>query len=298
MASPEYEAFYKKAIRRSIPSDLPIEEVRASFERLMAGYPPPEQVRFEKFTIGKIPACWVFAPQATREKILLFFHGGSYNAGSIRSHSGLLGRLSAASNCAILAIEYRLAPEHPHPEGLEDALAAYLWLLHHPYPPAHLAVGGISAGAGLALALLLRLKLENRSMPKAAVCLSPWIDLALKGETIRTNLGKDILKPDRLAWSAEKYAAGRDLKDPFVSPLYGDLNGLPRLFIQTGMRELLYSEALLLAEKAKKQGVAVELDSWPEMFHAWQLFFPEFPESQEATVRIGDFLKRSFQSKE
>lgn len=295
MASKKFDHFYQKLIAKAIPAGLPVEEVRAAFEKWMAEYPPPENTRFEKFTIGATPACWIIAPGAERHNIVLFFFGGSYTAGSIQSHRGLLGRLSAASGSAVLAIDYRLAPEHPFPEGLEDAFAAYLWLIHHPYPPNRIALAGISAGSGLSLALLFKLKLEKKTLPKAVLCLCPWVDLAMKAPSIRTNNGKDLLKPERLAWAVDQYAAGKDPKDPFISPLYGDLSGLPPLFIQSGTRDLIHDEAMQLGEKAKKSGTEVTLDVWPDMVHAWQLFYPAFPESQEAVVKAGEFLKRAFQ---
>lgn len=295
MTSKEYQSFYEALFSRKIPPGLTLEEFRATFEERLSAFPPPEEVRFEKFTIGSIPACWALAPGATRQHIILFFFGGGYSSGSIQSHKGLIGRLAAASKYPILAIDYRLAPENPFPSALEDALAAYQWLLHHPYPPSHIALAGISAGGGLALSLLLRLKLEKKSLPQAAVCFSPWIDLALKGTSIRTNNGKDLLNPERLAFYAENYASGKDLNDPFISPLYGDLHRFPPLFIQTGTRDLLHDESIQLAEKAKKSGVEAVLDVWPDMIHAWQLYDPAFPESQEATQKAVDFLIRAFQ---
>jgi len=291
MASKEYLNFYHKLIARAIPANLSIEETRHSFEHLMDDYPPSPDIRFEPFSIGPLPACWAFAPDCKKHKIVLFFHGGGFNAGSIHSHSDLIGRISQASQCAVLAIGYRLAPEHPYPAALDDAMTAYNWLLHHPFPPSQLALVGISAGGNLLLSLLLRLKLENAHLPAAGVCICPWTDLTVSSPTTKTNEGKDILHKDRLKEGAEMYCDGKNPKDPYISPLYGDLHGLPPLLVQTGTNELLFAEAVALAEKAQKSGVEAALEKWPEMLHAWHLFASKFPEGKLAIKSIGDYLQ-------
>jgi acetyl esterase/lipase len=294
MTSKEYNAFYREAIAKTISSDLPIEEVRASFDLLMKAFPPAPEVRFEPFTIGPLPGVWTFAPDVNRRRIILFFVGGGFTAGSIESHKNLIGRLSAVAGAAVCAIQYRLAPEFPFPAALDDALTAYRWLLHHPYARSKILIGGISAGGNLALALFLRLKLEGIAMPAGALLFCPWVDLAMRGESIRLNQGKDILSTERLSWCAEKYAGGQALTDPLLSPVYGDLEGLPPLFIQTGTKDLLHTEAKTLFAKAQKMGTPATLDVWPDMIHAWQLFAPAFPEAQEALERAGEFVEKVF----
>lgn len=286
MPSKQYQEFYQQLISRALPANISLEEIRAGFETWMADYPPSSDIRIEPFFIGSIPAAWYFAPQAKKQKIVLFFHGGAYTAGSIRSHGGLLGKISEASGCAVLAIQYRLAPEHPYPAALDDALTAYRWLLHSHHYPNHIALCGLSAGGGLVLSLLLRLKLEKISMPASAVCLCPWVDLTKRQYVDR----KDILKPERLIESAKMYAGKVDPKNPFISPLYGDLDDLPPLLIQTGSGELLYEEILELGVKCK----TAKLEKWPDMVHAWQLFANKIPEGQQAIGHIGDFLKLRF----
>ncbi len=295
MPSKEYENLSHKLISKAIPADLPIEEIRYAFEHWMAEFPPSPEVRFEPFTIGPIPACWAFAPNCKRHKIVLFFHGGSFTAGSINSHSDLIGRISQASECAVLAIGYRLAPEHPFPAALNDAMTAYNWLLHHPFPPTQMALAGISAGANLVLSLCLRMKLENVHLPAAAVCICPWTDLTVSSPSTKGNEGKDLLHKDRLRSAAEMYCDGKNPKDPYISPLYGDLHGLPPLFIQTGTHELLFDEAVAIAVKAKKSGVDVSLEKWPGMLHAWHLFASKIPEGQQAIDSVGNFLQKILQ---
>lgn len=295
--SREYDIFYQEALSQSLPLDLPIEDARTYFDTLMKEFPPAPEVRFESFSIGDIPGVWAFAPEVNRRRIILFFFGGGYTTGSIESHKNLIGRLSAAAGAAVCAVQYRLAPEHPFPAAQDDALTAYRWLLHHPYARSKIVFSGISAGAGLVLSLFLRLKLEKIAMPAGGILFCPWVDLALRGESIRSNKGKDWLSTDRLSWCAEHYAAGNELKNPMISPLYGDLDSIPPLFIQTGTNDLLHSEALELAAKAEKLGVSVTLDVWANMLHGWQLFAPKFPEAQEALERAGEFVDRLFKDK-
>lgn len=286
MPSKEYQEFYQQLVSRALPANLSMEDLRAGFERWMAEYPPPPDVRIEPFSIGSIPASWFIAPHANKKNIVLFFHGGGYTAGSIRSHAGLLGRISQASGCAVLAIQYRLAPENPYPAALDDALSAYQWLLHSHHFPDRIALCGLSAGGGMVLALLLRLKLEKITLPAAAVCLCPWVDLARRQYANRV----DVLKPERLIEASKMYAGKFDPKNPFISPLYGDLSGLPPLLIQTGSGELLYEEILELGAKIK----SAKLEKWPDMVHAWQLFASKIPEGEQAIGHIGEFLKAHF----
>lgn len=285
MPSKEYLDFYQQLIARALPANAAIEEIRAGFEKWMADYPPPPQIRFEEFSIGKIPATWAFAPNVERQPVILFFFGGAFSAGSVRSHRGLIGRISEASGYAVLGIDYRLAPENPFPAALEDALSAYRWLLHHPYPHNRIALAGNSAGGGLVLSLLLRLKQERMPLPAAGVCICPWVDLQKRKYADR----KDLLRPDRLIESAKMYAGSHNPKDPLISPLFGDLKDLPPLFIQTGTRELLHEEIVELAAKIEN----ATLEKWPDMIHCWQLFASKIPEGREAIDRIGRFLKKN-----
>lgn len=292
--SKEFEKFLRELKEKAVPPITSIEEGRVVFETFMKDYPPAPEVRFEFFSIGELGAVWAFAPDVNRRRILLFFHGGGYTGGSIESHKNLIGRLSASTGAAVCAVQYRLAPENPFPAALNDALTAYRWLLHHPYARSRIVICGSSAGGGLAASLFIRLKMEKIAMPAGGICICPWVDLTMKSESIRTNAGKDRLNAQYLALCAEKYAGGKDLADPLISPLFGDLEGLPPLFIQTGTSDLLYDEAVQLAERAKKKGVAVSLDVWQGMFHTWMLFAPRFPECQAAIDRAGEFVDSLF----
>lgn len=291
MTSKQFESFYNQIIPKTEFCCNSIEEFRGKVELFMEGYPLPPDIRTEPISIGDLSACWFFSPEAKKKKIILFFHGGGYSVGSIKSCQNLCARLSMVSNAAVLSVGYRLAPENPYPAALEDALSAYRWLLHHPYPRSHIAFAGISAGAGLALALLLKLKIEKIAMPAGALCFCPWVDLS----TIPVDSSvKDIICAKEIQSATQQYIGSNDSKNPLISPLYGNLKGLPPLFIQTGSRDLLHEQAVKLAEKAKREGVEITFDSQPDMIHNWPLFAPEFPEAQHAIMKAGKFLEKLF----
>lgn len=287
MVSQEYKNFSRSLPEKAISAQEPIEKIRSHFETWMTSFPAAPEVRFEPFSIGEIPALWAFAPDVTRRRILLFFFGGGHCIGSIESHKNLIGRLSASCHAAVLAIQYRLAPEHPYPASLDDGLSAYRWLLHHPYARSRIIFSGISSGAGLALSLLLRIKQEMISMPAGAMCLCPWVDLQTKPAS-----GNDLLNPQLCLCAAAKYANKTSLADPLISPIYGDLTGLPPLFLQTGTRDLLHNQIIQFAELAQQKEVSTTLDVWPDMIHAWQVFAPQFPECQQAIDRAGEFVNK------
>jgi len=288
MASKEYETLLEQLQKRPSYAHLPIKEIREGFEKFLSVYPPESDIVFEPFSIGQIPAWRAIAPGADKNKAILFLHGGGFNAGSVHSHRDLMGRISRASGVAVLGIGYRLAPEHPFPAALEDALQGYRWLLDR---TDRIAIVGASAGGGLALSLCFKLKEENLPQPACAVCISPWTDLAFSTDSIHRNKGKDFISVDRLKNAAKDYCHKKDPKDPRISPLYGDFHGLPPLFVQLGSFEILRDEGAAVVENAIRDGVDAKLDEWPEMVHTWQLFAAKIPEGREAIERIGQFLK-------
>jgi monoterpene epsilon-lactone hydrolase len=290
MPSLEFERFYQ-TLQQAPVSDATLTQQRADFEKRMAAFPAAPDIKFDYFSIGSQTAAWVHAPQATRSEVILFFHGGGYTAGSIRSHEDLLGRLSRATGKDILAVQYRLAPDHPYPAALEDAHSAYTFLLNS-HSEKQIILAGVSAGGGLLLCLLLSLKQKKKKLPKAGICICPWVDLALTGKTIITNDGKDIMRRRRIEKAAEAYLQNHDPKDPLVSPLYGDLHGLPPLIIQAGSNEILLDEIQRFAQKALESHVEVYFEIFDSMFHTWQLFASQIPEGVEALEKIGKHLKK------
>lgn len=292
MLNPQTEKFYQTLFDHIPKGKLSLSRVRQGFEKLMSSFPAEPDVHFEEISIGKLFAAWVHTPGCTKDHVILFLHGGGYISGTFYSHQDFIGRLAQATGCYVLAIDYRLAPEHPFPTALEDAHLAYQFLLNEKISSENIFVAGTSAGGGLTLSLLLKLRDQHEPLPRAAICLSPWVDLALTGKTLDTNAGKDIIQKDRIQKAADLYLQGHNPKDPLASPLYGDLKGLPPLLIQTGTRELFLDEIERFAQKARESGVNIELQRFEEMIHTWQLFASQIPEGQEAIDQIATFLRK------
>ncbi|GLK75602.1 alpha/beta hydrolase [Methylopila jiangsuensis] len=224
-------------------------------------------------------------------RTLLYLHGGAFVAGSPRTHRGIAGRLARGVGAETVVPDYRLAPEHPFPAALDDALAVYEALLQECVAPGALALVGDSAGGNLAFALLLRLKEEGLPLPAAAVGLSPFVDMTGSGDSMSGNAGLDpFLDAAGLPLVFEAYAAGRDPRDPLLSPLFGDLAGLPPCFLQCGGSEILRDDAVRLHGALAAAGVAAKLEVWPEMPHVWQAFARFLPEARAAIARVVAFL--------
>lgn len=229
-----------------------------------------------------------FLPKKPRATIL-YLHGGGF-AFDPRSLDQLIVLIAVWTGAAIYAPAYRLAPEHPFPAQQEDALAAYRWLLGRGTAPAQLAVVGDSAGGNLVLSLLAHLRQEGLPMPAAAVCLSPWTDLANGGASMAANAPYDLIGPDMVARWAAWYAKGRDPKDPELSPQYADTAGFPPIYVQAGGSEILIDMIRAYAEKAKREGADVTLEVWEHMIHNFQAFGDRQEESEKALYRIRDFI--------
>ncbi len=240
-----------------------------------------------------VPAEWLAAPESDPERVMLYIHGGGFVAGSIRSHRHLAARIARAARMRLLVIEYRLAPAFPYPAALDDCLAAYRWLLSCKIDPSRMVIAGDSAGGNLTLTTLLGLRQAGDPLPAAAVCLSPVTDLAMKPSLDPALARKDpLLDPAAGERWLRAYLAGQDPAQPLVSPLLGDLHGLPPLLIQIGTEEMLYPDATRFAGKARQAGVDVTLDVWPGMFHVWQISAPLIPEADQAIAKIGEFARK------
>ncbi len=251
------------------------------------------------FKANGVTAEWVSDPKADPKHCMLYLHGGGYISGDLDITIPFAQVISKATGCSILAIDYRLSPENPFPAALEDAVNAFKWMVEHgpdgKGPPEKIFIGGDSAGGGLALATLLKLRDDNETLPDCAVIMSPFADLTLSGESMTNKTAADpVLYMDFLKFCSNAYAAQTDKKHPYISPVFSDPKGLPPLMIQVGENEILLDDSIRFAENAKKAGVDVKLDVWPEMFHSWQMYAPGVPESQEALNRIGAFVKTFF----
>lgn len=271
---------------------VPLAERRAQIEANAKKSPPPPDVSFEDVDAGGVPGEWVSAPGAGTDRTILYLHGGAYTICSPRTHRRLTAALSRETGWRVLAADYRLAPEHPFPAAVEDAVAVYRWLLARGAEPGHVAIAGDSAGGGLTVATLVALRDRGLALPGAAVAISPWADLELAGESMTTKADVDpLLSPQRLKESADAYLAGTDARAPLASPIYADLTGLCPLLVHVAGREVLLDDAIRLTERARECGVDVSLEISSEMIHVWHVFAGVFPEADEGVRRIAKFLR-------
>jgi acetyl esterase/lipase len=270
-----------------------VAEMRKGWDDLFSNAKLTVGAKTEKVDAGGVKAEWITAPGAAADRAILYFHGGGYVLGSIHSHRDMCERLSRAAQARVLALDYRLSPEHPFPAPVEDARAAYRWMLKQGLSPKRVTLAGDSAGGGLTFATLLALKQHGDPMPACAAPLSPWVDLEALGDSMTSKSAEDpmVQKPLVLEM-AKTYVGDGDRRNPLCAPLYGDLSGLPPLLIQVGSRETLLDDAVRMADKAKKAGVAVELDVWQGQIHVWQIFASRLDEGEQAIQKIGAFVRR------
>jgi acetyl esterase/lipase len=272
--------------------EVPLEQQRQVLERMGMAAAQPEGVAVDRRPLAGLHTEWLVGPGCSTEHVLLHLHGGGYVMGSCVSHRALASNLAIACGIQAAVPEYRLAPEHPFPAALEDAVAAYKALLEQGYAPDRIVISGDSAGGGLSLATLVALRDEGISLPAAAVLLSPLTDMTCSGESLQTRAQVDPwLRPDMLQAITQHYVGDAERSDPRLSPLFAELRGLPPSLVQVGDQEILLSDSVQLAERAKAAGVQLELEVWPEVWHVWQLFAPTLPDANEAIASIGAFVK-------
>jgi epsilon-lactone hydrolase len=282
------DALIERIREQGWPDD--IESARVAFDA--DGPPLAPDVQLRPLTLAGRPAQRLLAPQADPRRVVLYLHGGGYVYGSLASHQGLCGEISRAAGAAVVQLDYRLAPEHPHPAALDDAVAAFRELAQST-PACDITLMGDSAGGGLVVAALCALRGAGQELPAGAVCLSPWVDLTASSPSYHLRAEADPMITRELALTlAHHYAAGLPLEHPALSPLYADLTGLPPLYVQVGGREVLHDEAQDLVQRACAAGVAARLEPWAEMIHVWHLYFPYLPQAHEAISRVGAFLRR------
>jgi monoterpene epsilon-lactone hydrolase len=290
MASPQLQTAIeamKALVAR--PVETP-QEMRVVFEEL--AIKPADDIKCERVSAGGVDAEWVCAPNAASDRFVLYLHGGGYVIGSVNTHRDMIARVSRAAQARVLALNYRLAPEHPFPAAVDDTLAGYKWLLAQGAKPSRIAIAGDSAGGGLAAAALVAIREAKLPTPGAGVLLSPWVDLEGLGESMVTRMEVDpVVRKEGLVGMAQAYLQGQDAKTPLAAPLYADLKGLPPLLIQVGDAETLLDDSKRLNDRAKAAGVSTRLEVWPEMIHVWQLFASYLPEGQQAIDGIGKFIR-------
>jgi acetyl esterase/lipase len=282
-----------RAQRSVIPLEIDAATMRAGMEQMTGLMPLPADVTAEPVHVDGVPAEWVHVPTASAERVVLYVHGGAYVIGSLNTHRDLAGRISRAAAARVLNVDYRLAPEHPHPAAVEDATAAYRWLLDQAVAPERIVIAGDSAGGGLTVATLLALRDARVPLPAGGVCISPWVDLTCGGASYATKADADpIVTRAGVAQMAQAYLGATPPRTPLASPLFADLRGLPPLLIQVGTDEVLLDDAVQLADRAKAAGVETTLEVHDRMIHVWHWFLPMLDEAQTAVDTIGRFVRR------
>lgn len=290
---------FKYAIKRHFAqADLDdVAMMRKQMDELGERLPLASGTHLRSIEPSGIYAEWLTPPNACADAAILYLHGGAYHMGSCSSHRSMASYIADAAKIPLLLVDYRLAPESPYPAALNDAETIYRWLLTQTeINPKRIFVMGDSAGGGLALALILRIISDSALTPPAGVAvLSPWADLSMSGESVKTRITRDPFFAHHLHHAercVNAYSGVTSLTDPGISPLFGDLTGFPPLLIQVGSEEILYSDAERFAKKAETSGVDVHFSRWQGMWHVWQYLVPRMKESRMAIAEIGDFCRK------
>jgi len=292
MAQSEIDAV--RALLKSKPRPVGWPERRKRLDEVGSVWPIADDVKLTAVDVNGIPGEYSIAPDSDASRVLVFFHGGGYCSGSIESHRRLVTEAGRAARMRTLGVAYRLAPEHPFPAAYDDALTAWRFLRNQGIAAAHVAIGGDSAGAGLTVALISRLRDGHEEIPACAWLVSPWTDLTMSGSTLVSKAAVDpLIHKEYLNELADAYLpAGMERKDPRVSPLYADLRNFPPMLIQIGSNETLLDDATRLAARAGAADVAVALEIWPHMIHAWPLWNAHLEDGRRALTNAGSFVMR------
>ncbi|MFX1340902.1 MAG: alpha/beta hydrolase [Promethearchaeota archaeon] len=261
-----------------------------------AKFPIPQDVKIEEVNAGGVRAEWQIVPEAAGDKVILYFHGGGFVLMSPKTHRLLTIELAKITKMRVLSVDYRLAPEHPHPAALEDCVNAYKWLLSQGFKSENIIIAGDSAGGNLTLTTLIKLRDDKISLPVGAIALSPATDYTDSSETFYKNAKTDPILADRgVFWWTTSFLAGADPNDPHISPLKADLKGLPPILIQVSTSEMLYDHSTRFIERAKAAGVNTTLQEWNDTIHVFQGFgLKVLPEAKEAIEEIGKFIQNLF----
>jgi acetyl esterase/lipase len=294
MASPEFHALQEKmAAAPPPPPPANIQELRARIDANMGNLPLAEGTSAAEVDANGVHSILCTRDGGDDDPVFVYFHGGGYRIASALAYRAYGSQLAKACGARVLLVDYRLAPEHPYPAAVDDAVAAYQWVLDQGTAPGRVVIGGDSAGGGLTAALLLAAKERGLPLPAGGVCLSPWVDMTLTAASYEARRDADKLFSKTSAEEAsEIYLAGHDPKDPLVSPVFGAWSGMPPLLIQVGDAEVLLDDAAQLASVAAAAGVDVEHHVYAEMPHVWQLSYPAFPEAVDAVGQIAEFVRR------
>ena len=281
-----------RELLRSKPRPAGFAERRERLDAIDSSAPLARDINLEPIDAKGVPAEWSLVPGSDASRVLLFLHGGGYCSGSIVSHRGMVTEAGRAAGVRTLAVAYRLAPEHPFPAALEDARAAYGFLLDQGIAPSKVAIGGDSAGGGLTLALMTVLRDAGQPLPRCAWLVSPWVDLQMTGASLAEKAQVDpLISKPYLEELASAYLAGTDAANLLASPLQAELAGLPPLLVQVGSAETLLDDAVRITRRAGAADVQIKLEIWPHMIHAWHLWAAQLEEGRRAIASAGAFIR-------
>lgn len=292
MSDPEIAKL--RAVIAARPRASDIAQMRADADARGKAFGLPADVTVQPVDANGVRAEWTSTPDADPSNAILYLHGGGYVIGSLDSHRHLMAEVGRASGTRTLAIDYRLAPEHPFPAPIEDAVAAYRYLLDTGIKPNRIALAGDSAGGGLVVGALLAIREAGLPLPACGWCISPWVDMEALGESFTDRAAADpTVQQATIQMMAQWYLGGADPRHPHAAPIYGDLTGLPPLLIQVGAAETLLDDSVALARKAGAADVIVDLQIWPEMIHIWHLYFPVLSAGRRAIASGGSFVRNA-----
>ncbi|MGB3809499.1 MAG: alpha/beta hydrolase [Parvibaculum sp.] len=292
MKDPEIGAIREFLAQAGFPED--IGELRKAYDALGDQFPTASDVSREKVSANGVPAEWSSTPNAVRDRVILYVHGGGYVIGSVASHRHLVTELGRAARTRTLSLDYRLAPEHPFPAAVDDALAAYRFLLAQGLEPGNIAIAGDSAGGGLTVATLLAIRDAGLEQPACGFCISPWVDMEVTGNSMTTQAAVDpMVQKDGLLGMAAAYLNGANPRTPLAAPIHADFRGIAPLLIQVGAAETLLDDSTRLASVAGAADVEVNLQIWPEMIHVWHFFHPMLGAARQAITSAGDIIAKA-----
>ena len=283
----------------AFPASSDVHELRRLLREVLSAQPLPADVTVTAAALGGVPTAEITIDGIEPRHVVLYFHGGVYALGDAFLAADLASQVGRRTRAKVISVDYRLAPEHPYPAAVDDALAAYEALLHNGTASSDIAFAGESAGGGLAIATLVNARDHGLPLPAAAFVMSPYADLTLAGTTMETKREADpLLSPQALQARVTDYTAGQDAALGLISPIFAELSGLPPLIIQAGTHEVLLDDAIRLARQAATADVEVTLDITPRVPHVFQAYYPILDEAAAALDRAGQFLSAHLASAE
>ncbi len=291
MADPEIRAIREAIAQRPRPAE--ISEMRANTDARGLAFGLPADVTVTKVDANGVKAEWTSTPGAAQDAAILYVHGGGYVIGSLDSHRHMVAEIGRQSGVRVLALDYRLAPEHPFPAPVDDTVAAYRFLLNSGIRPSRIIIAGDSAGGGLVVGAMLAIRDAGLPGCGAGWCISPWVDMEALGASFADRAETDpTVQKATILFMAQTYLGSADPRSPYAAPIHGDLKGLPPLLIQVGACETLLDDSLQLARLAGMADVPVDLQVWPEMIHIWHIFHPVLGAGKRAIADGGAYVQK------